>query len=97
MQSQSIIEEPHTMGANDLSVKLLNSIIYNYDEWLQNLIYGLALVIIGILLLMIFFNFSIIFKKELVFSAVLLLILLSAATLINNDIVTLIIPHQITI
>jgi hypothetical protein len=97
IQSQSIIEEPHTIGANDLSIKLLNSIIYNYDEWLQNLIFGLALVIIGILLLMIFFNFSIIFKKELVFSAVLLLILLSAATLINNDIVTLIIPHQITI
>ena len=66
-------------------------------DLLQDIIYGVSLVVIGILLTLIFFNFNINFKKELVFRAVLIVVLLSVATLLNKEIIISFIPHQILI
>lgn len=82
---------------NDLPSKLLNFVLYNYNGLLQNIIYGVSLVIIGILIVLIFFSFNIDFKKELIFRAVLIVVLLSVATLLNKEIIVSFIPHQILI
>ena len=75
----------------------MNSILYNYDGLLQDIIYGVSLVITGILLILIFLNFRINLGKKFVFRAVLIMVLLSAATLFNKEIIISFIPHQIII
>ena len=95
--SESDISSVNKSGTNNLSAKILNSVSYNYDGLLQDIIYGISLVVIGILLTLIFFNFNINFKKQLVFRAVLIIVLLSSATLVNKEIIISLIPHQIII
>jgi len=84
-------------GKSSLPSKVLNSVMYNYDGILQNIIYGVSLVVMGILLTLIFFNFNISFKKQFVFRAVLIIALLSVATLLNKETIIALIPHQILI
>jgi uncharacterized protein YkwD len=96
-QSQSLVQASKVSSSNNLASKALNSVLYNYDALLQDIIYGVSLVVIGILLTLILFNFNISFKKQLVFRAVLIVALLSAATLFNKELVTSIIPHQMFI
>jgi len=96
-QSQILIQTPKDNSLNNLNAKLVNSFLYNYDKWLQNIIYGVSLVVIGILLILIFFNFDIKFKKHLIFRAAIIIILLSISTLINKEIIISLIPHQIFI
>lgn len=96
-QAQSFLEVPSGNAVNSLSSKILNSVLYNYDGLLQNMIFGVSIVIIGILLTLIFLNFNFNFKKELVFRAVLIVVLLSVATLVNKEIIVSLIPHQILI
>ncbi len=96
-ESQGAIEAPNGLALNNLSSKLMNSVLYNHEAWIQDIIYGISLVVIGILLSLIFFNFHISFKKQLVFRSVLILVLLSVATLINREAIISIIPHQIFI
>jgi len=81
----------------NLYSKLINSVLYNHDKLLQNTVYGVSAIVIGILLTLILFNFNLDFKKELVFRAVLIIVLLSAATLLDKEILLAIIPHQIII
>jgi len=97
IESQNSIEPQKGNSANNVSSKLLNFALYNYDGLLQDIIYGVSLIVIGILLTLIFFNFHISFKKQLVFRAVLILVLLSAAALINKETIISLIPHQIII
>ncbi len=94
---QNTIEPSPKTGVNNLPAKIANYAIYNYNKLLQDIIFGVSLVVIGILLTLIFFNFNITFKKELVFRAVLIMFLLSAATLLNRDLMILFVPHQIII
>lgn len=54
---QNLLESPNDAD-NDLSSKLLNYAIYSRDDILQNVIYGVALIVIGSLLALIFFNFK---------------------------------------
>ena len=58
-ESQNSIESPKGNTANNLLSKSLNFILYNYEALLQNIIYGISLIVIGILLSLIFFNFDI--------------------------------------
>jgi uncharacterized protein YkwD len=88
---------PRGTALNDIPSKVMNSIIYNHDIWLQNIIYSISSIVIGILLTLIFFNFHITFKKRLVLRAVLILTILTTATLINKEIIISLIPHQILI
>jgi len=69
----------------------------NYDRLLQDIVYGISLIVIGILLILIFSNIDFDFKRELVFRSVLILVLLFTAALANKDIILSFIPHQITI
>lgn len=94
-ESQNFLEPATGSGVNNLFSKLLNFALYNYDGLLQDIIYGVSLVVIGILLMMIFSNLN--FEKKLVFRSVLVVILLSLATLLNKEFVISFIPHQIII
>jgi hypothetical protein len=96
--SQSVVApevvKPISTG---VAPKIINAVLYNYDIMLQDVIYGFSLVVIGILLMLIFFNFKIDFKKELVVRSVLIVILLSLATALNRGAIISLIPHQIII
>lgn len=89
--------EPVKTGSASAYYKIVNSILYNYDGLLQNITYGVSLIVIGTLLILIFFSANFDFKKEFVFRAVLIVVLLSAATLLNKDFIVAVIPHQIII
>jgi uncharacterized protein YkwD len=93
-ESQNSIEPFSGAGINNLPSRFLNYALYSPDGLLQNIIYGISSVIIGILLTLILFNFQINFKRQLVFRAVLIVVLLSAATLVNREIIVSLIPHQ---
>lgn len=96
--SQSVITETvKEAGTNSVQSKVISSVLYDYENILQNIVYGASLVVIGVLLILIFFNFEIKFKRELVFRAFLVVVLLSAATLLNKEIIIAFIPHQIII
>ncbi|MGA2417811.1 MAG: CAP domain-containing protein [Candidatus Staskawiczbacteria bacterium] len=95
-ESNVAIENAKT-GSSNVYYKIMSSVLYDYDGWLQDVIYGVSLVVIGLLLALIFFNFNFEFKKELVFRSVLIVILLSLATLLNKEFIISIIPHQIII
>jgi len=96
-ESKNYIESPSLNSINNLSSRLFNFVLYDYDRLLQNIIYGVSLIVIGILLTLIFFNFNFDVKKELVFRAILIIALLSVATLLNKEIIISFIPHQIII
>ena len=96
-ESQISIEAQKDNAVTDLPSKILNFVLYSNDTILQNIIYGISTIVMGILLTLIFLNSNINFKKELVFRSVLIIALLSAAALLNNQIITSIIPHQIII
>ena len=96
-EAQGSLVASTNSASNNLPAKVLNSVIYNYNGLLQNIIYGASLIVMGILFTLIFFNFKINFKKELVFRAVLIVALLSVATLLNKDLIISFIPHQIAI
>jgi uncharacterized protein YkwD len=89
--------ESFKTGSSDVYYKIMNYVLYDYDVLLQKIVYGISLIVIGILLMLIFFNFDISFKSQLVFRSVLILVLLSAATLIDREIIISLIPHQIII
>jgi len=95
--SQNSLESAKGNGANNFFSKALNSVLYDYDKILQDIIYGVSSVVIGILLTLIFFNINFNFRRELIFRAVLIVILLSVATLANKEIIISLIPHQIII
>ena len=82
---------------NNLPSKLLNSIIYNYNDILKSAVYGVSLIVIGILLTLIFLNLNTNFKRELVYRAVIIVVLLLAATAVNKDLIISLIPHQVLI
>ena len=96
-ESQNSIAPSAGNGLSSLPAKVINSVLYDYNGLLQNVTYGISLVVMGILLTLIFFNFNTNFKKQLVFRAVLIIAILSMTALINKEIVVSLIPHQIII
>lgn len=71
---------------------------FNYNGWLDDVIYGISFMVIGILAAILFFSFNgVSFKKELVLRSLIVVILLSLATLLNKELVISIIPHQMII
>ncbi|MFA6190089.1 MAG: CAP domain-containing protein [Candidatus Staskawiczbacteria bacterium] len=95
--STSYINVPIETGLNNISSKIINSVVYNHDVLIQNVIYGVSFVIIGILLTLILFNFNISFKNQLVYRSVLIIVLLSIATLLDKNTIIALIPHQMFI
>ena len=93
---QPALQLPKT-SSSGIYPEIINSVFYGYNEILQNVIYGVSLVVIGILLAMIFFSLNFNFSKQLIFRSVLIVILLSAATILNKGLILSVIPHQIII
>ncbi len=71
--------------------------IYNYNTLIQDIIYGLLMVITGILLFAVLFNSSIYTKKEFILRSVVIIILLLFSALLNRELIVSMIPHQIII
>jgi hypothetical protein len=88
---------PVTNAKTNLASKVANYAIYNYDKLLQNVIYGVCLLIIGILMVLLFFSNNITFERKFAFKTILVVVLLGAAALINERSVISLIPHQILI
>ncbi|MCX6720229.1 MAG: CAP domain-containing protein [Candidatus Staskawiczbacteria bacterium] len=95
--SQSIIAPAGNNTNSGLLPKMISSALYSSDKWLQEIVFGVSMLVIGSLITLIFFNFKITFKKQLVFRATFLILLLSLAALINKEALISIIPHQIII
>jgi len=70
---------------------------YSFDKWLQSIIYGVSLIVIGVLFAIIILSNSFNFKRALVFRTVLIIVLLSAGALISREAIVSLIPHQIII
>lgn len=96
-EAQNFLEPSSGETKSDLQSRLMNYVLFEYDKLLQNIIYGVSSIIIGILLAFILFNFNANFNKELVFRSVLIVVLLSLATALNTGLVISIIPHQVII
>jgi len=96
-QTTEVLQEDKNTGLDNPYFRFLNFVLYGQYELLQNVVYGVSLVVAGVLLAVIFFNFDIVFKRGFVFRSLVLIVLLSLAVLINEQIVVLIIPHQVVI
>jgi uncharacterized protein YkwD len=96
-ESQNSIVPSTGNGLSGVPAKVVNSVLYNYNGLLQDVTYGVSLVVIGIVLTLIFFSMNITFRKQLVFRAVLIVAMLSVTALINKELIVSLIPHQIII
>ncbi len=90
--------EPLTNNnARGLQVKILNFIAYNYNIAVQNVIYGVLMIITGALLFILIFDFNALVQKKFIFRAFIVIILLSFTALFNRELIISLIPHQIII
>lgn len=94
-EAQSVIIPAKPANTNSHS-NILSS-IYTYSGLLQNVIYGVSLVVIGILLVLIFLNTDFNFRRNLVFRSVLIVLILSLATVLSKELLIAVIPHQVII
>ena len=69
----------------------------NNDELLQDIIYGLLIVVTGVFFFAILFNFDTTIKREFVFRSMIIIVFLALSALLNKELVIFIIPHQIII
>ncbi|MCX6724421.1 MAG: CAP domain-containing protein [Candidatus Staskawiczbacteria bacterium] len=92
-QSQNFLEA----GGDSLSSSP-KFVSYDYNALLQDIAYGISLIIIGTLCAVIFFSLgSRPLEKKLVLRSALILVLLSLSVLLNKSFIISIIPHQIII
>jgi uncharacterized protein YkwD len=89
--------QPATSGSSNFYAETANSILYNYNGILQDIIYGVSSIVIAVLLAMILISFNFNFRRQLVFRSVVIVVLLSVATLLNREMIISIIPHQVII
>ena len=92
-----VITEGQASGSNNLYSRFLNFMLYSYNAVLQDFIFGFLLIVIGALLFAIFFNSTIINKKQFVFRSLIIVALLSFGALLSKDVIIFIIPHQVII
>jgi len=95
-QSTEISDAVNTATGN-IKSRMINYVLYNYDDLLSNTTYGVSLILMGIMLSIIFLKYNFGFSRQLVLRSALIVLLLSASTLVNKDILVLLIPHQIKI
>ena len=97
MAQESSIEETNDNSSNNVFLKIMNAITYNYSELLQGITYGITMVVMCILITLIFLNPNIKLKSAFVVRSALLVVLLSAAMLLDKAIFVALIPHQLVI
>lgn len=81
---------------NNPYLKYLNFVKYNYEEIIQNIIYGFVVITGAALLLNIFINFNV-QRSDLILRALVIIIVLLSTGVINKDIIVQIIPHKMLI
>lgn len=73
---------------------------YEYEKWLQNVLYGASLCIIGLLMSVIFFSIRPVefhLERRVVFRSVVVVGILSASLLINKSLISFLVSHTVTI
>jgi len=80
----------------DALSEVLNFILYGYDGLTEEIIYGISLVMAGVLVFVSLFNGQLV-EKNLILKSVIILILFYAAALLDKEAVALIIPHKLII
>jgi uncharacterized protein YkwD len=96
-QSQNIIGPADNIVEPNTYSKFLNFAIYSHDALLQDIIFGISLIIIAVLLSLLFFNNSIKVESGLILRSILIFLILGSAFFINKEIMASLIPHQIII
>jgi len=90
--------EPLTNNnARGLKAKILNFLAYNYNIAIQDIIYGVLMIITGALLFILIFDFNALIQKKFIFRSFIVIMLLSSAALFNRELIISLIPHQIII
>ena len=95
--ARNSLEEPVSNTVGKAFGNFVNYFAYNYDNAIKNIVYGLAIVVIGMLLLLIFFSPNMRFNGEFIIRSASVLVVLFAASIINKELFLIIIPHQIFI
>lgn len=88
------VKEPFV--ENDIYLKSLSYILYNSEQLLEKVIYGMSLILIGFFLTAILLDAQSVSKKF-IFKSLLILIVLSLAYIIKRQDVMLMMPHKIII
>lgn len=91
------LESLTSNSTRGLQAKILNFIAYNYNIVIQDVIYGILMIITGALLFILIFDFNALIQKKFIFRAFIVIILLSFTALFNRELIISLIPHQIII
>ena len=94
--TRMILGTEKSAGRNDAFSKFLNYILYSYEGLFKEVIYGISLVVIGILSVAIIFSGAAV-NKNFIFRSVIILTILFAAALLDKEAVISIIPHKLLI
>ena len=97
IESKSSFEAPKSNIATGIASRIMNSVIYNYDGLLQTIIYGISMIVIGILLVIIFLDTNVALRRDFVFRSAVLVVILSSSVLLSRELIISIIPHQMFI
>lgn len=95
--TEPVLAPIQNASADNPYSRFLNSILYNSENVVQSITFGLSLIIIGALIFVIFSSFNTPFKGALIFRSLILIIVLSTSLLISKEMIISIIPHQIII
>ncbi len=82
-----------TVGRNTPLLRFLNLIVYDYDVLVQNILYGVSLLITGVLITLLLFYP----RRELILRAVIIIVILATATFLDKGMILSLIPHKIII
>lgn len=82
---------------NNIYSRAQNYLIYNREEFLENIVYGVTLIVIGAMLLLIFFSLDFKIEKQLVFRSILLIGVVGCTLLIDRSVILSVFPSHILI
>lgn len=105
--NQTIIEEQVLSETTEFSIeslkknaetgifpKIMNYALYSHASIIQNITYGVSLIVMAIIITLIFSSFDLTLKKQLVFRAVIVMLILSLITITDKDVIISLLPHQ---
>jgi len=97
LSSSIILEADKKNAVNDLYSRFLNFALYNYDTFLQYIIYALLIIMAGTFTYILSFNFNKEINNGLVLRSLILIAILFSSVLISKDFIISILPHQVII
>jgi len=97
LSSSIVIEADKGDYRNDLYSKFLNFVTYEYNIFLEYIIYGLVTTIMLMSVYIMSLNFKNNVDNGLLLRSLILITILSSSLLVDNNLIILLLPHQITI